>query len=1211
MRLLSVSWVGPKRTHYDLECERQRELSSAKYINLRRSEIKHELVENYLQMEYLPDSSLPNVIEDTDFETMLPGASEQLIHFICTEASKVFLATLMSYNWSGHVLRDVFERFQEMDFTDKALPIEDITKKNVCSNFDVTSDGCSHNSTLDVFHEQWDVAAVEAFHRNQWKFIAPVFMRDNIERFNQELPHGTILPFRRKQPTGGGHFSDVFEARLRADHQDTLDPDDNDEVQVAIKELKTSIGSEVSYDPEIAWKQEADTWNKLGALDHPHLIRHIASFKYDGAYSIMFEWANGGTLRDFWRRNPTPHIKLTGERIWELLGQIRGLAEALHKLHHPGHGGNTNWRHGDLKPENILVFRDLLSWLGTLKIADLGLAKEHELATTYRVNATSTKHTTLHYEAPEAITNSNMPRSRIYDIWSIGCTIFESIVWILYGLEELDKFHEAKKALNLQEEGTLYFTITKDNHGSVAMVSERATKWMEEMLLNDPELQQPTALRDLLLLVKDELLVLEEFRADSPRLVTRLKDIEANARKSDDYLFMSKGQSRVGISSTLHIPNGQAHHANLTKPTLQESWLLSLKTIDGTWEVFPDDIMSAHLMKTRGRNALRIFPMAEASLCERCLTLNFRALGLVAREQVTFLKSRAKTCTLCDLFLRVFDTSNMSSASIEIWRVKGGLALSGQGTPVLSIYGASSPNALFGPQLQDISTGIPKIAAIGSHEHFDLIRKWVQDCDGNHASCRPETTESSLIRRPTRLIDVKQHGSPIVRLLKTQKIQIDSLRLMEYIALSHPWGAEHSHFRTTQFNIRDHETEIPIDLLPNTFKDAVEVTRQLGLKYLWIDSLCIVQGDGGDFEEEAKHMETVFSSAYCVIAATCASGMSSGFLKSRPDRKIVRFEQPGAPGLYICESIDNFQRDVLEGALNKRGWVLQERVLARRTIYFAENQTYWECGEGIRCETLIRMRNKQVAFLGDPKFPKVATGSTKGGQIYLYELLYKQYSRLQFTMSYDRPLAIAGIEQRLIRAFKTHGGYGVFTCYFGRSLLWQRDTRLQSVMTPIHFPTSQKYKVPSWSWMAYEGAIDFMDLPFGKVNWEEGEIRSPWSPPSLATPSSSHLSIISNASWHTADKNGRNDLTAIARDFSTSADARIVYDGGKRPRDQIVKCVLVGRSKTSMRMDNEKFYYVLVIAQKQDARSYERIGVGTLPGSLITLKQTGLRVQVF
>lgn len=103
-------------------------------------------------------------------------------------------------------------------------------------------------------------------------------------------------------------------------------------------------------------------------------------------------------------------------------------------------------------------------------------------------------------------------------------------------------------------------------------------------------------------------------------------------------------------------------------------------------------------------------------------------------------------------------------------------------------------------------------------------------------------------------------------------------------------------------------------------------------------------------------MEDVYSGAHCVIAASRANSQLDGFLGARPQREYVTFQRAAEKPFYVCETIDNFSRDVIEGALNRRGWVLQERALARRTVYFAENQTYFECGRGVRCETLTSMR---------------------------------------------------------------------------------------------------------------------------------------------------------------------------------------------------------------------------------------------------------------
>jgi hypothetical protein len=189
-----------------------------------------------------------------------------------------------------------------------------------------------------------------------------------------------------------------------------------------------------------------------------------------------------------------------------------------------------------------------------------------------------------------------------------------------------------------------------------------------------------------------------------------------------------------------------------------------------------------------------------------------------------------------------------------------------------------------------------------------------------------------------------------MRLYETQKGDV-----MKYTALSHPWGAR-PHFRTLTSNIEAFRKSVDFDALPATFQHAVMTTRAMGLRYVWIDSLCIIQGPDGDFEKEAGNMERIFSSAYCVIAACSARGQNDGFLKRhRQDREFLTFEREGLSPLYICSFVDDFNRDVLNSDLNHRGWVLQERALARRTVYFTDTQMYWECGEGVRCQSLTKM----------------------------------------------------------------------------------------------------------------------------------------------------------------------------------------------------------------------------------------------------------------
>tara|TARA_R110002003_G_scaffold572_10_gene20540 strand:- start:2268 stop:2927 length:660 start_codon:yes stop_codon:yes gene_type:complete len=186
----------------------------------------------------------------------------------------------------------------------------------------------------------------------------------------------------------------------------------------------------------------------------------------------------------------------------------------------------------------------------------------------------------------------------------------------------------------------------------------------------------------------------------------------------------------------------------------------------------------------------------------------------------------------------------------------------------------------------------------------------------------------------------------------------------EYLALSHCWGElsdeekENKTYCTTQDNIDRRRGGFSLSELPMTFQDAVKVTRELGVLYLWIDSLCIIQsGDNGkDWRSESGRMESVFSQAYCTIAATAAINSNSGFLERDISTEFVYVQDASGKQFYISTDIDDFDKDVGEAKLNTRAWVMQEGVLARRTIHFSANQTYWECGKGVYCENLTKLK---------------------------------------------------------------------------------------------------------------------------------------------------------------------------------------------------------------------------------------------------------------
>jgi len=267
---------------------------------------------------------------------------------------------------------------------------------------------------------------------------------------------------------------------------------------------------------------------------------------------------------------------------------------------------------------------------------------------------------------------------------------------------------------------------------------------------------------------------------------------------------------------------------------------------------------------------------------------------------------------------------------------------------------------------QTIQIGLGALPEAESEMHFEVIRQWLKHCDENHqdgaSSCLPPTTgypgspKPTQKRLPTRVIEVGRDGDGKVFLRQTKAEDMG-----EWLALSHQWGPM-PHFCTTTATISRHLEGLDFDALPTTFRDAVAVTRALRCRYLWIDCLCIIQGDGGDFNEEAKRMEQVYSGAYCVLAISRAASHYAGFLGPRRKRDFVELRRREEAPFYICENIDDFNTHVLESDLSRRGWVLQEHALARRTVFFTDHQTYWECGEGVRCETMMKMKKYTYAL---------------------------------------------------------------------------------------------------------------------------------------------------------------------------------------------------------------------------------------------------------
>ena len=150
------------------------------------------------------------------------------------------------------------------------------------------------------------------------------------------------------------------------------------------------------------------------------------------------------------------------------------------------------------------------------------------------------------------------------------------------------------------------------------------------------------------------------------------------------------------------------------------------------------------------------------------------------------------------------------------------------------------------------------------------MKYWIARCDTNDTKCK--ALETAL---PTPVLDVRDRE--VIRLCET------SGEAGAYIALSHRWGLTDKTFITTDDTIADMKKGFAIGQAPATFRDAISITRLLDLRYLWIDSLCIIQHNTADWSQEAVRMGSVYANAYLTIAAANAQDDNDGFLQLRSD----------------------------------------------------------------------------------------------------------------------------------------------------------------------------------------------------------------------------------------------------------------------------------------------------------------------------------------
>ena len=289
-----------------------------------------------------------------------------------------------------------------------------------------------------------------------------------------------------------------------------------------------------------------------------------------------------------------------------------------------------------------------------------------------------------------------------------------------------------------------------------------------------------------------------------------------------------------------------------------------------------------------------------------------------------------------------------------------------------------------------------------------------------------------------------------------------------------------------------------METLPKTLRDAVLVTRWMGIQYLWVDALCIVQDDRRDWERESSKMGTIYANSYLTIAASNSADISLGFLTARTKPETVGlnyrldggqvsrlFLYPETSGPSPSYSSNHF---LDQETIQRRAWTLQERSLSTRILHYGTFQMFFEC------------RERMLAEDGDSDTPASAlrmfhdTGAwdhTKelDGDYEEWTSILTDYSERKLSKRSDNFAALSGLAGVIARRSGDRYCAGIWWRALRQMLLWEMNPRISrhDAVAPKASLESDDWYAPSWSPLSINGPIEYPLIPI-YPHWDDQQL---------------------------------------------------------------------------------------------------------------------------
>lgn len=361
-----------------------------------------------------------------------------------------------------------------------------------------------------------------------------------------------------------------------------------------------------------------------------------------------------------------------------------------------------------------------------------------------------------------------------------------------------------------------------------------------------------------------------------------------------------------------------------------------------------------------------------------------------------------------------------------------------------------------------------------------VIKGWLSLCEKEHKLCTAsgaagqgphDTTDR---RRLDDLLEQTSFG--VVDVTRMKLCRLPSWQT-QYVALSYVWGQGDKSHQTQRDNVLKRTSDAGIEEgdLPKTIKDAIQLTRDLGLQYIWVDSLCIVQDSGSSFRLNAANMDLIYGNAYLTICAADGEDAHEGLAALDPKRADEPLWAEYREEIRL--QVTRPSESVIHASVwNQRAWTFQERILSRRCLVFAGRRVYFQCRSSNMSEDIHRDANGRGLSMDMTNSPLRTLKEMQPRPIKFYMTCVSLYTGRHLTYAKDIIPAFEGVSNFMQN--RMHGPlakfiYGLPPSHFDLALLWE-PLSAQKRRYPSSNAGTQvgELELPSWSWAGWMDVAD-------------------------------------------------------------------------------------------------------------------------------------------